>query len=94
MTIRIIEGRLYCSYCEKPIDKNDIFKINEFSYQVICASCIDKIGISNVSYVSCSTVQKTNILNIMLESIKSNKTVILDLKDSIKKTINIFNNSL
>lgn len=78
MTIMIIKGELYCSFCKRKLKSSDIYKINEFSYQLCCSDCEDKHNFSKGLFVNCNTKRKEELFDLIYQNIKEKKTIILD----------------
>jgi len=87
MSIKVIEGKILCSRCNRLLDKREPFKINEFQYEIVCLECDIKYDFSKYNYVNCSTPMKQKLIDIIQNSMKLNKSITIDMENSRKDLI-------
>ena len=89
MTIKLIEGKILCNKCDRLLEKEESFKLNEINYEVACLECDQKYGFSDKNIVKINTPLKQNLLELISTMMRQNRTISLDMAESRK---NLFNN--
>ena len=88
MTIKLIEGKILCNKCERLLEKEESYKLNELSYEVVCLECDTKYKFSSQNPVKISTPLKQNLIELISTMMRQNRTISLDMEQSRK---NLFN---
>jgi hypothetical protein len=94
VSIKVIGGKILCSKCGKLLEEHETFKINEFQYEIVCIDCDVKYNFSKDNYVNFTTPMKQRLLNIILNAMKDNKTITIDIKEERKKLIDYLSNKI
>ena len=89
MPIKIIEGRILCSKCEKLMEDHESFKLNEYQYEIACLDCDEKYNFSKDNYVDFNTTKKQHLLRIIFDAWHKKRTICIDLKEERKKLVDI-----
>ncbi|MHA1150453.1 MAG: hypothetical protein ACTSR8_19720 [Promethearchaeota archaeon] len=85
MPIKVFEGRIQCSICEKLLDNRESFKLNEFQHEIACLECDEKSDFSKHNYVNYTSPKKRFLLKIIYNAMKGKNTISIDLKKETKK---------
>jgi len=84
MTIKLIEGKPLCCKCNRLLEKEEPFKLNEISYEIACLECDKKYGFSDKNPVKISTPLKQNMMELIQTMMRQNKTISIDMEQSRK----------
>lgn len=84
MSIKIIEGKIICSLCNRVLEKEEPFKLDEFRYEIACLDCDKKYNFSHYILINCNTPRKQHLLDLIDKYMKENETLSIDM-DKVRK---------
>ncbi len=87
MTIKLIEGKILCSKCNRLMEKEESYKLNEISYEVACLECDKKFGFSDKNPVKINTTLKQNLIELINIMMRQNRTISIDMDKSRKNLL-------
>ena len=70
------------------LKREEIFKLNEFQYEIICIDCDNEYNLSKNNLVHCITPMKQKLLDLIYFYINNKKTFSFDKN----KTLNVLFN--
>ncbi len=80
MSIKIFEGRVICSLCERLLEKDEPYKLDEFRYKIVCLSCDEKHNFSKDNLVKCVTPMKQKMVDLIEMFMKENVTINIEME--------------
>ncbi len=80
MSIKIFEGRIICSLCERLLEKDEPYKLDEFRYKIVCLSCDEKYNFSKDNLVKDATQLKQKMVDLIEMFMKENVTINIDME--------------
>ena len=70
------------------MEKEELYKLNEISYEVACMECDKKYGFSDKNPVKINTTQKQNLIELISTMMRQNRTISIDMAKSRQNLLN------